>query len=156
MELLERHIYIRSDINGSIEDVWKAWTTREGIISFFGRDCEIELKVSGRYEIYFDLSAPEGKRGSEGCIITAFQKHKMLSFTWNSPPHLPEVRNQKTLVLLRFEKLDPHKTRIHLTHIGWGEGDQWDESFDYFSKAWKDIVIPRLAKRFSEGPIKWE
>ena len=78
----------------------------------------------------------------------------MLSFTWNSPPHLPEVRNQRTAVTLRFSALGENRTEVRLTHSGWGDGGQWDQSFAYFDTAWGK-VLANLEKRFAEGPIDW-
>ncbi len=96
-------------VEASIEQVWQAWTTAEGIKSFFAPECDIELCVGGRYEIYFNPEAPLGERGAEGTRILALQPNKMLSFAWNSPPHLPEVRWQHTQVTIRLEDLE--KTR---------------------------------------------
>ena len=33
---------------------------------------------------------------------------------------------------------------------------EWDQSFDYFTRAWGEVVLPRLKYRFEEGPIDWE
>ncbi len=45
--------------------------------------------------------------------------------------------------------------KVHFTQLGWGEGEQWDKVFDYFTEAW-DIVLGRLQYRFSAGPIDWD
>ena len=44
---------------------------------------------------------------------------------------------------------------VTLTHDGWGVGEEWDQAFDYFTNAWRDIVLPRLKRRFALGPIDW-
>jgi hypothetical protein len=79
----------------------------------------------------------------------------MLSFTWNAPPHLPKVRQQRTSVVVRFKELEKGQTKVTLTESGWGEGDEWDKAFAYFSKAWQDVVLPRLKPRFEVGPVDW-
>ena len=43
-----------------------------------------------------------------------------------------------------------------LTHDGWGEGDEWDKAFEYFTEAWIDVVLPRLEYRFRVGPVDWD
>ena len=69
------------------------------------------------------------------------------------PPSLPEARKQRTSVVLRFEpKGDSTVVRLH--HSGWGEGGEWDKSFEYFSSAWK-TVLNNLQERFTKGPIDW-
>jgi uncharacterized protein YndB with AHSA1/START domain len=93
-------------------------------------------------------------KGADNMRILAFQENKMLSFTWNAPPSLPEVRKQRTVVILRFEREGDNATRVHLHHVGWGEGGEWDKTYDYFSKAWPN-VLANLQKRFTNGPIDW-
>ena len=47
------------------------------------------------------------------------------------------------------------RTLVRLTHLGFGEGDEWDAVFAYFERAW-GTVLRRLARRFVSGPIDWE
>jgi uncharacterized protein YndB with AHSA1/START domain len=137
-------------VNAPIGRVWEAWTTEDGIRSFFAPDCSIDLRVGGRFELYFLPDGEPGKRGSEGVTFMAIQPEKMLSFTWNAPPHLPEARAQFTHVVVRFFAVDEGRTRVTLRHDGWGEGGQWDDAFDYFRRAWLEAVLPGLARRFEE------
>ena len=139
-----------------IEAVWDAWTTESGITSFFGPACHIALRVDGPYEIFFDLEAAPGSRGGEGCRVLAIQRPTMLSFTWNAPPELAEVRDQHTSVVLRLLALDAQSTHVSLTHSGWGLGGQWDQARDYFQQAWGCVVLPRLVHRFTVGPVDWQ
>jgi len=48
------------NVNANIEDVWNAWTTEEGVKSFFAPACNIDLKVGRAYEMLFDLKAEPG------------------------------------------------------------------------------------------------
>ncbi len=152
----EKIIYGTVTVAGNRDSVWKAWTTRDGIRSFFAPDCNVELEVGGLYEIYFNPEGEPGLRGSDDCHILALQPPQMLSFTWNASPSLPEARQQQTHVLLRFEAIEPEKTLVTLHHDGWGTGGEWDQAYDYFTKAWLDIVLPRLKYRFEHGPIDWD
>lgn len=152
----EKSINFEIEVEAPLEELWRAWTTEEGTRSFFAPECKVDLKVYGEYEMYFAPDAPEGSRGGEGCKILAFQENHFLSFTWNAPPHLPTVRDQKTVVIIRFARLSYKLTKLNFTHLGWGTGDEWDQAYEYFVKAWGEIVLPRLQKRFIEGPYKWE
>ena len=89
-------------------------------------------------------------------MVLAFQPGRMLAFTWNAPPHLPEVRGHMTHVIVRLSEVDPETTRVSLTHDGWGDGGEWDQAFDYFSRAWAKVVLPRLVYRFRTGPVDWK
>ena len=151
-----KQILFEIKVPAAVADVWNAWTTEEGARTFFARDCRIELKPGGAYEMYFNQEAPTGEKGGEGMIILAIQPEKMLSFTWNAPPYLPEVRGEMTHVTLRFSEINSSETLVTLVHDGWGDGGEWDKSFDYFITAWGEVVLPRLKYRFEEGPIDWE
>ena len=155
-EPMERTIFGEVTVPAGLDEVWAAWTTEEGAKSFFAPDCRIELAPDGPYEMYFNLDAPAGERGGEGLRVLAVQPKKMFSFTWNAPPTLPEVRGQRTHVILRFYEDGPELTRVTLRHAGWGEGGQWDEAFEYFESAWNKVVLPRLGYRFENGPVDWE
>jgi len=96
------------------------------------------------FEIYFLLDAPEGSRGSEGCTILCKEPMKRFSFTWNAPPHLPHVRPQHTIVELRFSEEGDSGSKLCFVHSGWGEGEEWDQAYQYFENAWFSRVIPNL------------
>ena len=73
--------------------------------------------------------------------MIGFQAPTMLTFTWNAPPHLTEARAQRTVVLLRLRPDDADEgTRVELTQLGWGEGGEWDEAYDYFDPAWDGVL----------------
>ncbi len=142
-------------VPAGISDVWKAWTTKEGIQSFFAPECNIEYKLFGRYEMIFLPDAKRGSQGGEGNIILAIEFEKMLSFCWNAPPQIPEVRNQRTFVTLKFEKAGENETQVHFCQAGWGDSEEWDKAYDYFDKAW-DRVFTSLITRFKKGSVNWE
>jgi uncharacterized protein YndB with AHSA1/START domain/uncharacterized protein YciI len=144
---------IRAEITvpASAADVWKAWTTSEGIPTFFGYAAKVELRTGGPFEVYINPMGAPGQRGSEGCKVLSFVPNEMLSFTWNAPPTFPEIRAQRTFVVLRFEQVAPEKTRVRLAHLGWGAGEHWDQVFGYFTRAWPN-VLKHLEQRFVSGP----
>jgi uncharacterized protein YndB with AHSA1/START domain len=104
----------------------------------------------------FNLDAPPGEQGGEGMIVLAVQPESMLSFTWNAPPYMPQVRGQMTHVTVRFFQIDSGNTRVTIHHDGWGEGPEWDQAYEYFIRAWGEVVLPRLKYRFEQGPIDWD
>ena len=151
--MLNPSICLETLVSAPIDEVWTAWTTREGIKSFFAPDAHVDLRVDGPYEIFFMPDHPAGCRGADGMRILSFQAPRMLAFTWNAPPHLPEPRAQHTHVIVRLEEAGGG-TKVGLWHDGWGLGGQWDEAVRYFERAWK-IVLDRLQERFTRGPVNW-
>ena len=150
----ERAIEREVVVPAGVAAVWEAWTTREGIISFFAPGAEVELRVGGPFQIYFDPLAAPGSRGADDMVILAYQQERMLSFTWNAPPHLAEARKQRTHVVVRLHAMGEAETRVTLRHDGWGDGGEWDQAYTYFTNSWP-IVLGNLQRRFAEGPIDW-
>ena len=150
----EREIRKEVLVTASEAEVWDAWTTPEGAQKFFAPQAKIELKPGGAYELYFRPEAPEGKKGSEGCVVVDIQPFRKLKYTWIAPPELPEVRDERTQVTIELEPVGKHQVKVRLTHSGWGSGGQWDQAYDYFDKAW-GVVLARLQYRFATGPIDW-
>jgi uncharacterized protein YndB with AHSA1/START domain len=141
-------------VPATLKEVWEAWTTTEGVKSFFSSQAKVELAVGGPFEIYFLLDALDGSQGSEGCRVLSYLPGEMLSFSWNAPPEFGELRGRHTIVVLRFEQVEPGQVKVTLWHHGWGKGGEWNKLYDYFDKAWS-YVLGNLKKRFVAGPIAW-
>lgn len=141
-------------VPATVDQVWAAWTTREGIVAFFAPDARIEARVGGAFNIYMDPSAQPGMKGADEMRYMALQPKRMVSFDWNAPPSLPEARQQRTFVVVRFVALDDKTTRVTLHHSGWGDGGEWDKAYLYFDRAW-GFVLANLKRRFEQGPIDW-
>ncbi len=150
-----REIVAEVSVPAPLAEVWAAWTTEEGVRSFFAPECRIALRPGGAYEMFFDLDAEPGNRGGEEMVLLALQPPVMLSFTWNAPPSLPEVRLQRTHVVVRLRETATGETLVTLRHDGWGEGGAWDAAFEYFSRVWGGVVLARLKRRFEVGPVAW-
>lgn len=152
-----QQLIFEMELNAHVEEVYKAWTTNEGIKTFFAPGSDIEMKLFGNFHIYFFPENEPGSRGAEDEILIAHEENKMLSFTWGFPPSLMGLRvNQKTIVLIRFKKIDENYTKLTFIHSGWGENEEWQKAFDYFEAAWGKVVLARLKYRFENGPVDWK
>ena len=122
-------------VNASLDEVWQAWTTREGIVSFFAPDAKVEPHVGGAFAIYIDPGAAPGMKGGDDMRFLALQPKQMISFDWNAPPHLAQARQQRSFVVVRFAPVSHKSTRVSLHHSGWGDGGEWDMAYTYFDRA---------------------
>ena len=150
----ERAIEKETVLAATLDQAWEAWTTRDGIRAFFAPDANVDARPGGPFEIYIDPGAAPGLKGADDMRFLAVQPKKMISFTWNAPPHLPEARAQRTVVVVRFVPVDEKQTRITLHHTAWGDGGEWDKAYAYFDRAWGG-VLANLKKRFEQGPQDW-
>lgn len=150
----ERAITKEVVVAAPLAEAWKAWATSEGIQSFFAPEAVVEARPDGAFFVHFNPYAKPGMKGADDMRVLAVQENRMISFTWNAPPHLPQARGQRTVVIVRTEPEGEARTRVRLTHIGWGDGGQWDEAFKYFDGAW-GRVLANLEKRFAGKPTDW-
>ena len=148
----ERMIEKQVVVAAPVEEVWKAWTTTEGVTSFFAPEARVEARPGGPFEIYINPYAEPGMKGADDMKFMALQEPTMLSFTWNAPPSHPQIRTQRTLVIVRLKPLEARRTEVTLHHVGWGDGEKWDAVYAYFDGAWGN-VLGNLQKRFAEGPV---
>jgi len=86
----------------------------------------------------------------------ALDRPHMLSFSWNFPPGLPAIREQRTLVTIYLARPSTNATRLRLMQTGWGESDEWVKGYEYFDHAWKSIVLPRLQHACTGTAMDWE
>jgi uncharacterized protein YndB with AHSA1/START domain len=139
----------------TLEDAWKAWTTAQGLISFFVPKAIIEPVVGGQYELFSSLKAPKGFQGTEGCKISALEPQKHLAFEFIAPPQFPNVRRLRTRVDVSFGQVAKGGVvKLDLVHSGFLEGEEWDEFFEFSNWNW-DLVLGRFQYRFSVGPMDW-
>ena len=126
LQAAERALDKEVVVNATLDQAWDAWTTRDGIVSFFAPDAKVEPRVGGAFQVYIDPLAEPGHKGADDMRFLALQPKKMITFDWKAPPHLCEARAQRTFVIVRFEPVTDKTMRITLHHTGWGEGGEWD------------------------------
>ncbi len=127
-------------VKAPIADVWKAWATSEGFSKAVKHEATIEPRIGGKFEVIWAPDSPKGEQGSEGCTVQAWIPERLLAFTWNAPPQFPNVRTQHALVVVEMSEVGKGLVRITLTHLGFGEGDEWDGVYDYFASAWPHVM----------------
>lgn len=140
----ERTIVVQARVAAPADEVWRLWATSEGMAEWWMADNRIELRRGGPYELYFMKDSPPGLQGSEGCQILSYLPGRMVSFTWNAPPHL-KTRDRHTWVVVET-LAQGAGTLVRLTHAGWPaadwdtEGSDWPETFAYFESAWQRVM----------------
>src|SRR5260370_21699860 len=145
---------VRADatVKAPISEVWRVWTTSHGAEELFAEKANIRLAIGGPYEIQFD---PKDERsGTERLKILSYAPEEMISFQWNAPPEMPEVRNGGTWGVVQMRPEGTDRTHVTVTHLGWKEGLEWDRAYVHFTRGWSDLM-KRLERRLTDGPIDW-
>jgi uncharacterized protein YndB with AHSA1/START domain len=146
-----REVRVETTIKAPVAEVWRAWTTSAGAQEFFAPKTNIRLAIGGPYEIYFDPK--DESKGTKGLKILSYAPEEMISFQWNAPPDMPEVRDGGTWVVVQMRP-EGTQTHVTITHLGWKDGAEWDRAYQHFTRGWSDLM-GRLEFRFANGPIDW-
>jgi hypothetical protein len=88
--------------------------------------------------------------------ILAMEEFRMISFSWNAPPSIPEIRSQRTFVNIHFSTISETKTRILFRNVGYGQGGEWKKALRYFEGAWGNVVLPRFRYYLENGRYDWD
>jgi len=134
----ERPVVVERTVAAPPHEVYRLWTTSEGIAQFLGPTAIVGPGIGGPYEYQFLDDAPDGLRGGEGCRILALEPDRLVVFTWNSPPGFA-TRGQHTWVVLSLQPIDGG-THVRLAHWGHGVGPDWEANREYFTSAWERVL----------------
>jgi uncharacterized protein YndB with AHSA1/START domain len=107
---------------------------------------EVELRVGGRYELFWQPDDRENN-STIGCRITAFEADQFLSFEWRSPKQFKHFANQAdplTHVVVFFIPVEKG-TQVHLIHSGWRSSPEWIEAMQWQERAWR-VAFDTLEK----------
>jgi uncharacterized protein YndB with AHSA1/START domain len=160
----DRTIVLDALVDAPPHEVFRLWTSAEGIKEFFAPDARVDAEAGGRYQVIFaPAKDPEGdSHGTKGARILKFVPDKELAFEWitfagdellgrNAPPYAaPAERNVRPLptwVEMTFEAVEgqPNQTHVRFAHYGFREGEKWEESYRWFGRAWKGVLDELVA-----------
>lgn len=142
-------VVARAVVEAPIGEVWRAWTTSEGLSAALGgRTTRVECAVGGAFEILWNDQAPEGERGSEGCRVLSYVPERMISFSWNAPPQFAHARQQRSHVVVELRAVTDSSTEITLTNLGFDalaaafpeQADEYRQVRAYFAAAWPRVL----------------
>lgn len=155
----DRTIFLNATVDAPPAEVFRLWTSEDGIRKFFAPAARVDASVGGNYQIIFAPARdPEGNsHGTKGARILKLVPDKELAFEWitfagdellggNAPPSAPpaerNVRPLPTWVELSFDAVagEPEKTHLRFAHYGFRDGEKWEKSFHWFERAWKGVL----------------
>jgi len=142
-------------VEASVDDVWGAWTTKQGMESWMVAHAEIELKVGGKMLTHYN---PNGQIGDPNTIentILSFEPNRMLSIKATKPPEnfpFKEALRDMWTVLL-FEPLGANRTRVRVVSMGFRDTEESRKMRQHFEagNAW---TMKKLQAKFADAPSK--
>jgi len=144
----EKALLFEVEVPASLDEVWAAFTTSEGLSTWLTPHAVVDLRKGGEWTAHF----PGGATGG-GTIIDFTPKTKFVMSAL-APPTFPHVAAERTTATWTFEATGDHVTRIKLRQTGWKQGEEWDKAYDYLATG-NAQLLETLRRRFQDGPIDW-
>jgi len=153
---MQNIIQIEIELNCDISEAFELFTVNEKLESWLPEKAEVEPKVGGKYELFWD---PQNRdiNSTIGCKITSIEKDKFLTFEWKGPEMFQYIMNfcdplTHIVVVFTPTSNDPKKTLVYLFHSGWRDDPDWQEARNYFEKAWLGALTGLKEKLSSNSP----
>lgn len=85
------------------------------------------------------FGAFEAQLDAQATMTLAREADALLTVQFPMPAALAELSAQRTVLTLTFEARGG-RTRVTLTHAGFGRGAAWDKALDYFTRGWPSVL----------------
>jgi uncharacterized protein YndB with AHSA1/START domain len=143
----ERALRFEVTVPASLDEVWAAFTTTDGLATWLWRDTRVDARPGGDWLAIF----PQSTGG--GTIVSLTPKTQLVIAAM-APDQFPAVRAARTRALFEFAALTPSSTRVSLVQTGWKTGSEWDAAYEYLAGGNAELLT-QLYQRFAAGPIAW-
>jgi uncharacterized protein YndB with AHSA1/START domain len=143
-----RALVFEVTLPASLDDVWNAFTTSDGLSTWLTPGAVVDLRKGGEWTAHF----PGGATG--GGTILDFTPKSEIVMSAMAPPSFPTVRATRTTATWTFRSLGARSTQLTLRQTGWKEGEEWDKAYEYLADG-NAQLLATLLRRFEKGPIDW-
>jgi uncharacterized protein YndB with AHSA1/START domain len=137
-------------VDAPVAEVWKAFTTKEGLESWMVAQADIELRVGGKMRTRYAAGGTLGDAETIENTILSFDPEKMISIRSTKPP---ESFPYKTAIarmwsVIYFEEVAAHRTRVTVTSMGFDDDEESRKTREHFDKgnAW---TVDKLRAKFA-------
>jgi uncharacterized protein YndB with AHSA1/START domain len=130
------------EIGTPVEDLWAAFTDAEHLARWLCLSAEVTLEEGGVYQLRGRFGGESASETLGGNILTLEDEYS-LRVAWDGPASfasLLKVTPRPTTLFVRFQALGPARCRLHLEHIGWGDGGEWPSARDWHVEYWHEAL----------------
>lgn len=150
---LDHVIHTSAVLKCSPAEAFRHFTDSALLATWLADRADVDPKIGGKYEIFWNSPPAPPNRGTSGCKISLLVAEKLLAFDWIGPTMFDRpmnVADPATHVVVTFLPLKDGTTEVHLVHSGWGHSAEWDKPRIWFERAWNG-ALQALAAKFANG-----
>lgn len=132
-----------------LPEVWKAWTTNDGITKWMVPAGTVDLRVGGKYRTSYtpgsDLNGPDTIENT----ILAFDPGRMITIqNTKAPERFPfKAVMEKVWTVIYFEPQGDSQTKVVIRMVGWTHEEQSQQCKDFFRQG-NQATLDALINRF--------
>lgn len=151
----EKREVFEVEIDAGIDDVWKAFTTTDGLKSWVAPLADIDFEVGGKWRANYN---PKGKLGDATTIentILCYDPKRMIALKATTfPKGFPFVEAaKKTWTVFYFSPVSTSHTKISVVGLGYTESEQSQKMRSFFASANK-YSLDKLNEALKKQPKK--
>lgn len=147
----ERVLRCEAVLDAAPQEVWEAYTTKAGWESWAVPLAEVDFRVGGAIKTNYNKEAGIGGPGTITHHIVAYEPERVVVTRFTSPDSPAWAKKAEACqVIMRLEPVSAARTRFTLTMTGWGEGAEWDDSYQHFKEG-NEWTLERLKKKFEKA-----
>jgi uncharacterized protein YndB with AHSA1/START domain len=142
-------------VQAPLDEVWKAFTTRQGQESWMVAHSEIDLKIGGLMRTHYDSKGIIGDPKTIENTIICYDPKRMISIkVTKAPEGFPFPNAVKRMwTVIYFEADKPGSTRVRTVSLGFGDDEESKKMRAFFD--WGNaLTLKKLQEHFGSGRLK--
>lgn len=128
---------VEAEIDASIDDVWHAFTTSDGLRTWVAPLVEIDFKIGGTLRANYNAQGALGDASTIENTILSFDPKRMLSMrVTKAPEGFPFANAIKDLwTVIYFEEISPDRTKLTQVGLGYTDTEESQQMRAFFVAA---------------------
>jgi Activator of Hsp90 ATPase homolog 1-like protein len=146
----EKVLRLETILPMGISAVWQLFTTDEMLKTWLAPVAHIELKTGGYILTNYDSTKTLTDKSSINSTIINFLTNEMLTLKINLNNNFPRSvidADGNLQHIIQLFKIDSKHTKIVSSMVGFGEGPDWDKTYDFFLKG-NDWTFKELVSHY--------
>lgn len=138
-------------INATPKEVWRAWTTADGLKSWLAPLAEIDLRVDGLMRTNYNAKGQLGDAGTIENRVLAFDPERMLAIKVVKAPKTFPFPNavQSMWTIIYLSETAEGQTKVRAVGLGFNDSEESSRMREFFQRG-NDYTLEELRRHFAK------
>jgi hypothetical protein len=135
MQTGEKVLRLEAVLPVDLNEAWQLFTTDVQLMKWIAPVAHIELKTGGYILTNYDKAKPFSDSSSIRLDIISYLEHELLILKVNlnsSFSKKVQAEDGNLQEIIQFKYVGPKETRIISSMVGWGQGEDWEKTYEFF------------------------